>query len=113
MVERWGNVDMLVNNAGVIPSGSLFEIDEKHWREGLELKVFGYINLCRLIYPRMKAFEAQGSEAFSHTYSMAAARFAFHLKDPRGWAKFRKMLGEHSAKGSDHKGPLTESVRPP
>lgn len=47
-----------------------------------------------------RQFETQGSEAFSHTYGMAAARIAFHLKDPRGWAEFRKMLGEHSAKGS-------------
>ena len=55
LVEQVGDVDILVNNAGVIPSGNLFEIDEKRWREGWELKVFGYINLCRLIYPRMKS----------------------------------------------------------
>lgn len=55
LVERCGEIDILVNNAGVIPSGSLFEVDEKRWRDGWELKVFGYINLCRLIYPRMKA----------------------------------------------------------
>ena len=50
-----GDVDILVNNAGVIPSGSLFEIDEGKWRAGWELKVYSYINLCRLYYPRMKA----------------------------------------------------------
>jgi NAD(P)-dependent dehydrogenase (short-subunit alcohol dehydrogenase family) len=50
-----GNVDILVNNAGVIPSGSLFDVDEAKWRAGWELKVYGYINLCRLYYPRMKA----------------------------------------------------------
>jgi NAD(P)-dependent dehydrogenase (short-subunit alcohol dehydrogenase family) len=50
-----GDVDILINNAGVIPSGSLFDIDEAKWRSGWELKVFGYINLCRLYYPRMKA----------------------------------------------------------
>jgi NAD(P)-dependent dehydrogenase (short-subunit alcohol dehydrogenase family) len=50
-----GDVDILVNNAGTIPSGSLFDIDEAKWRAGWELKVFGYINLCRLYYPRMKA----------------------------------------------------------
>lgn len=50
-----GDVDVLVNNAGVIPSGSLFDIDEEKWRAGWELKVYGYINLCRLYYPRMKA----------------------------------------------------------
>ncbi len=50
-----GDVDILVNNAGVIPSGSLFDVDEAAWRAGWELKVFGYINLCRIYYARMKA----------------------------------------------------------
>ncbi len=55
LAEDVGDVDILINNAGVIPSGSLFDIDEAKWRAGWELKVFGYINLCRLYYPRMKA----------------------------------------------------------
>lgn len=45
-------------------------------------------------------FEAQGAEAFSHTYAFAASRIAFLEKDPRGHAEFRRMLGEHSARGS-------------
>jgi NAD(P)-dependent dehydrogenase (short-subunit alcohol dehydrogenase family) len=55
LVAAVGDLDILVNNAGVIPSGSLFDIDEAKWRAGWELKVFGYINLTRLYYPRMKA----------------------------------------------------------
>jgi len=55
LAEIAGDVDILVNNAGVIPSGSLFDVDEAAWRAGWELKVFGYINLCRQYYPRMKA----------------------------------------------------------
>lgn len=54
VLDKAGHVDVLVNNAGVIPSGSLWDIDEKKWRDGWELKVFGYINLTRAIYPRMK-----------------------------------------------------------
>ncbi len=50
-----GHVDVLVNNAGSIPGGTLWEVDETRWREGWELKVFGYINLCRAMYPEMKA----------------------------------------------------------
>lgn len=49
-----GDVDILVNNAGVIPGGDIFSIDEATWREGWELKVFGYINLTRAVYARMK-----------------------------------------------------------
>lgn len=52
--EAVGDVDILVNNAGVIPSGVLSEIDEKAWRDGWELKVMSYINLCRIYYEKMK-----------------------------------------------------------
>lgn len=55
LLERVGDVDILVNNAGAIPSGSLFDVDEAAWRAGWELKVFGYINLCRLYYARMRS----------------------------------------------------------
>lgn len=55
LAEQAGDVDILVNNAGVIPGGNLAAIDEAAWREGWELKVLGYINLCRLYYQRMKA----------------------------------------------------------
>ncbi|PHQ69796.1 MAG: short-chain dehydrogenase [Sneathiella sp.] len=49
-----GDIDILINNAGAIPSGNLFEIDEASWRQGWELKVMGYINLCRIFYAKMK-----------------------------------------------------------
>lgn len=49
------NVDVLVNNAGAIPQGTLGDIDEARWREAWDLKVFGYINLTREIYGRMKS----------------------------------------------------------
>ncbi len=52
--DRCDRIDVLVNNAGVIPGGSLSDIGEETWRKGWELKVFGYINLTRLVYERMK-----------------------------------------------------------
>ncbi len=48
-------IDILVNNAGDIPGGSIDKIDEPTWRHAWELKVFGYINLTRMIYAQMKA----------------------------------------------------------
>jgi hypothetical protein len=47
-------LDILVNNAGAIPGGSIDLIDERIWREAWDLKVFGYINICRLAYARMR-----------------------------------------------------------
>jgi NAD(P)-dependent dehydrogenase (short-subunit alcohol dehydrogenase family) len=48
-------IDVLVNNAGDIPGGSVDKIDEPTWRHAWELKVFGYINLTRTIFAQMKA----------------------------------------------------------
>ena len=52
--EYSGTIDILVNNAGAIPGGSIDRVDEATWRQAWDLKVFGYINLCRLAYNRMR-----------------------------------------------------------
>jgi NAD(P)-dependent dehydrogenase (short-subunit alcohol dehydrogenase family) len=49
-----GDLDVLVNNAGAIPGGNLLKVDEDTWRKAWDLKVFGYINLSRRVYARMK-----------------------------------------------------------
>ena len=49
------DIDILVNNAGDIPGGPIDKIDEPTWRHAWDLKVFGFINLTRLVYARMKA----------------------------------------------------------
>lgn len=47
-------LDILVNNAGAIPAGTLDSVDEASWRSAWDLKVFGYINLCRRVYADMR-----------------------------------------------------------
>src|SRR3954469_2212498 len=54
LAEWAGELDILVNNAGAIPGGDLLKVDEETWRRAWELKVFGYINLTRLVYAGMK-----------------------------------------------------------
>ncbi len=48
-----GEADILVNNAGAILGGTILEMDEDAWRDGWELKVFGYINMTRAFYRLM------------------------------------------------------------
>jgi NAD(P)-dependent dehydrogenase (short-subunit alcohol dehydrogenase family) len=50
-----GGVDILVNNAGAIPQASLEQMGDAAWRDAWELKVYGFINLTRAIYPAMCA----------------------------------------------------------
>ncbi|RVX38802.1 pimeloyl-ACP methyl ester carboxylesterase [Nonomuraea polychroma] len=46
------------------------------------------------------ALEAEGAAAFAARYAQGPARVQFQNKDPRGWAEFARMLGEHSTPGS-------------
>lgn len=48
------DVDIVVNNAGAVPGGSIDQVDEKAWRAGWDLKVYGYIGMTRLYVARMK-----------------------------------------------------------
>jgi len=78
-VKRLGalgsKVDVLVNNAGDIPGGSLEGVDEAAWRHGWELKVFGYINLTRAVYASMKA---RGGGVIINDIGVAGERYDFN-----------------------------------
>lgn len=47
--------DILINNAGAIKAGRLSDLSMDDWRVGWDLKVFGYIHLCKLYVDRMSA----------------------------------------------------------
>ncbi|EDP64630.1 short chain dehydrogenase [alpha proteobacterium BAL199] len=49
-----GDADVLVNNAGAIPGGGLFDIDMARWEQAWALKVMGYIHMTQLFLARMK-----------------------------------------------------------
>jgi NAD(P)-dependent dehydrogenase (short-subunit alcohol dehydrogenase family) len=49
-----GQVDVLVNNAGAIPGGTVHDISLERWIEAWNLKVFGYIHMTQLYLPMME-----------------------------------------------------------
>lgn len=54
-LAKWASdVDILFNNAGDIPGGTIEMLTDADWRRGFDLKLFGYINLTRDIYAQMK-----------------------------------------------------------
>lgn len=55
LADTCKEAEILINNAGAIAAGSLNDIDEELWREGWDLKVYGYINMMRAMYTHMKA----------------------------------------------------------
>jgi len=53
LVASYPDIDILITNAGAIPGGTIFEVDDKAWRAGWDLKVFGYVNLTRAYFGLM------------------------------------------------------------
>lgn len=75
LAESLPALDILVNNAGDIPAGRLEDVDEETWRHAWELKVFGYLNLTRLVYARMKE---RGHGVIVNNIGSSGERFDFN-----------------------------------
>ena len=66
-----GLADIWVNNAGAIPAGDIVTVDDATWRDAWDLKVFGYIDLCRAVLPLMTA---RGSGVIVNVIGVASVR---------------------------------------
>lgn len=55
VAEKFPDIDILVNNAGAIPGGDFLSVPEETLRTAWDLKLFGFIDLTRAAYARMKA----------------------------------------------------------
>jgi len=53
-VAAFGQVDILINNAGTSRRGPFLDITDEVWQEDLDLKVFSAIRLSRLAIPGMR-----------------------------------------------------------
>jgi 3-oxoacyl-[acyl-carrier protein] reductase len=104
------DVDILVNNAGDIPGGTIEAIDEARWRHAWELKVFGYVNLTRELFGRMKA---RKSGVIVNVIGMAGEYPSFEYicgsMANAGLGAFTKAMG----KGSTAFGVRVLGVHPP
>ena len=98
LAKACADVDILVNNAGDIPGGTLEAIDEAKWRHAWELKLFGYINLTREVFTRMKARKAG---VIVNVIGMAGENPSFEYvcgsTANAGLAAFTKAMGKASA----------------
>lgn len=55
LTETLADIDILINNAGAIPQGSLEEADLETWQRAWDLKLWGYLQLSQLALNSMKA----------------------------------------------------------
>lgn len=93
-----GALDILVNNAGAIPAGALAAVDNETWRKAWDLKVFGFISMCRTVYPQMAA---RGKGVIVNVIGAAGERlpsgYIAGATGNAGLMAFTKALGSTSA----------------
>ena len=53
--ERFGRLDILINNAGATRRGDFFKHTDADWDAGFDLKFFAQVRLCRAAWPLLKA----------------------------------------------------------
>ena len=51
--EGGGRIDVLINNAGVMPVGPFLQQSEQAIRSAIEVNLYGVLNGCRLVLPEM------------------------------------------------------------
>jgi len=54
-LERFGSIDVLVNNAGATKRGEFRELTDADWADGYALKFFGAVRCCRSAWPHLAA----------------------------------------------------------
>jgi citronellol/citronellal dehydrogenase len=74
VMDRYGRIDVLMNNAGVLPVGDLSTVDPRHWELEFRINVHGPFHCSRAVLPHMIA---QGGGSIINITS-AGARTASH-----------------------------------
>jgi NAD(P)-dependent dehydrogenase (short-subunit alcohol dehydrogenase family) len=54
-LQTFGQIDIVVNNAGATKRGEFEDLTEEDWADGFALKFFGAVRLTRVAWPHLKA----------------------------------------------------------
>lgn len=57
-IERFGKIDVVVNNAGYGLTGSLEELTDEEARENFDVNVFGSLNVIRAVMPHLRKLQS-------------------------------------------------------
>ena len=69
VVERFGGIDILINNAGIGAQGTVEQNSDDEWRKVFDVNVFGMVRVARAALPHLRA---SSNAVIVNTCSIAA-----------------------------------------
>ncbi|MDQ8738759.1 SDR family oxidoreductase [Paenibacillus sp. LHD-38] len=85
VIQQWGSIDVLVNNAGYAVMGVIEEVPMADWRAQLDTNFFGMVAVTKAVLPHMRTrgqgkiiniSSGAGIIGFSNTGPYSASKFA-------------------------------------
>jgi len=101
VVDRFGQIDVLVNNAGIGAAGTVEENDDDEWSRVLDVNVIGIARVTRAALPHLRRSAAA---AIVNTCSVAATdglprRALYSASKGAVLSLTRAMAADHTAEG--------------
>lgn len=52
--EKYGRIDVIINNTGHAPKGKLIQLSDEDWKKGMDLFLMNVVRMSRMVTPIMK-----------------------------------------------------------
>jgi len=98
ILDQWGGIDVVVNNAGIWTYGEIGKMDRATWKETMDVNLNGVFYVCNAVVPSMKSRGSGAIVLVSSTAGIRGEAFYSHYAASKGaLISFAKSLAAELA----------------